>query len=54
MLNPRDEGRVGRISALNDIINKVEVGFSNFLIGWGPGSSLAGGYLTDKGRRIEV
>jgi len=53
MLNLREEGRVGRISVPIDIITKTEIGFSNFLIGWGPGSSLAGEYLADRGKIFE-
>lgn len=49
ILNPKEEGRISRISALPDIISKVEINASNFLIGWGPGSSLAGEYLAEKG-----
>ncbi len=49
ILNPKEGGRISRISALPDIISKVEMDASNFLIGWGPGSSLTGEYLAEKG-----
>jgi len=50
MMNPKEIGRVSRINALPDIISKVEINTSNFLIGWGPGSSLAGEYLAERGK----
>jgi hypothetical protein len=40
---------IGSISAPTELVKKTEIGFSNFLIGWGPGSSLAGEYLADRG-----
>jgi len=53
ILNPKEEGRVSRISVLPNIISKVEINTSNFLIGWGPGSSLAGEYLAERGKIFE-
>ncbi len=53
ILNPKEEGRVSRISALPNIISKVEINASNFLIGWGPGSSLTGEYLAERGKFFE-
>ncbi len=42
-------GKIGRVSAFLDIMSKVEKSPSNFLFGWGPGSSFAGNYLGSKG-----
>jgi len=53
MIDPTEGRIVDRISAPIDIIEKVEMNSSNFLIGWGPGSSLAGEYLADRGKIFE-
>jgi len=50
MINPNVEGEnFVRISSPIDIIKKVDVGIKNFLIGFGPGSSLAGSYTKERG-----
>jgi len=50
MINPTVRGEISvRISAPIDIVKKVDMGVTNFLIGWGPGNSLAGNYIADIG-----
>jgi len=50
MLNPATGGEIYvRISAPIDIIKKVEIDVSDFLVGMGPGSSFAGSYIEERG-----
>lgn len=46
----KDVRKIRRISAFFDILKEVEISSSKFFIGWGPGSSLKGGYLVKKGK----
>lgn len=48
-LHPGSEVRIRRLSAFFDVLGETK-NISNFLLGWGPGSSLRGGYLADRGK----
>lgn len=52
-LNPEEGGRIARISAFVDVLEQANFTSIQYLLGWGPGSSLGGNYYVETGKLLE-
>ena len=46
--------KISRISGFIDVLSQPEIKLSEYLFGWGPGSSLAGNYVAERGKIFDM